>query len=322
MANILTSLKELKAGVDYNGVALIKSYSISLTKQGKEYIQGVICSGVDVPFKAWGQSAAFASLKKEDYCGMPTYIVSSGEAYGGTVSLILESVQAVDGFTVDQFLPAKYNIEGYFSAMKQLVASKISPELMEIANKALFDNEDVCNKFKLEFAASGHHDNCKGGLLAHTHKVLLALNHVLNCYPALCQRKDESGNIVVDKSFSELLYFGVLFHDLGKIWEMNLGVYQSMQSTVTHRYLVAEYMQQYKTDLVSLYGEKWWYDLVSIFLQHHGEYADPPKTLAAYIVHLVDNFDSEFTLLSQLLDSPLRDSRGSRIKRDIGYLYL
>ena len=78
MQEVLTqsALSQIKAGAPYNGIALIKDYNVALTKNGKEYIQGKIQSGVAVPFKAWGNSKAFSELKTKDYTNVPVYIIS------------------------------------------------------------------------------------------------------------------------------------------------------------------------------------------------------------------------------------------------------
>ena len=47
-------IKEAKGGVPVKGVILVKGYSVKLTKNGKEYIEGQMQSGSVIPFKAWG----------------------------------------------------------------------------------------------------------------------------------------------------------------------------------------------------------------------------------------------------------------------------
>lgn len=111
-----------------------------------------------------------------------------------------------------------------------------------------------------------------------------------------------------------------MFHDLGKIREMNLGVYQNC-SKVTHRFLGIEYLAQLKEMIVTSYSEEWYYDLVSILLQHHGEWGDPCKTLVSYIVSKVDLFESQMTLIPQLLNEKLfMGSSGSRINIEGSWL--
>lgn len=310
-------LKSGVAGQYITGVILCKQYSIQLTKTNSEYIAGLLQSGIEIPFKAWGNSNAFSTFKNSDLVGKVCKITGKFDAYGGVLSLVLTDIEAIDGFEVDEFLEEKYNIEAYWNALKDLIEKNVSEKCFELTSNILFNNTDVASKFKIEFAASYHHDNCKGGLLAHTYKVVRNVNYIINMYPTLV--KDKEG--VVNKDFVDLLYMGALLHDIGKTKEMNLGVYTSL-SSVTHRYLGIEFIQCVKDKILSSYGEKWYYDLVSIFLQHHGEYDDKCRTLSALIVHKADIMDSEFTSLCTSCETPVESNTGNRIKVDGNWIIL
>ena len=62
--------------------------------------------------------------------------------------------------------------------------------------------------------------------------------------------------------------------------------------------------------------------LVSILLQHHGEYEDRCRTLYAKVVHLCDMFDSDFTYMSQLLEAPKEKNGQKTIKLENDYLVI
>lgn len=313
--NIITQdqLKNLTGGMAIDGIVLIKDYSVQLTRNGKEYIAGRLQSGTDKPFKAWGSSAAFNSLKNEAYENVPTYIRGSGDEYGGTISLILDSVQAVDGYTPDQFFPVKYNADAYWEALKKLVSTRVSAKAMDICNKILFENQTVSDRFKVEFAGRSHHDNCKSGLLAHTYKVTSTVASVIQQYPAITSRDG-----VTEQNLVDLLLVGALLHDVGKIYELEFGVYQPA-SCVTHKYLGSELIAEYKAEIIAAYDELWYYYLISIMLEHHGQYGEPPKTVWAQIIHIVDMFDSQLTDMMQAIDST--NGQGA-IKFDTNYLSL
>ena len=106
-------------------------------------------------------------------------------------------------------------------------------------------------------------------------------------------------------------------HDIGKLQEMHLGVY-TKESFVTHRYLGIEMMP--KDKIVSLYSEEWWLKLVSIFLQHHGEFEDKCKTKEAYIVNQADLLDANMTFLIQSMENPIISEAGKRVKVDNTFL--
>lgn len=307
-SKILTA-EQLKVGVNgapVSGIALVRGYSIQLTKNGKEYIQGTIESGAQLPFKAWGNSVAFQKLKDSEFSNVATFISGNYDNYGGVLSIIATDVTAVDCDDISPFLPVRYSEDSYWQALKALFDSKVSDKAKAIANKVLFENDEVAKAFKIEYAASSHHDCCKSGLLAHTYKVLANLSNMLMIY-----------NFANNQDRLDLLYFGALVHDIGKTKEMNLGVYQKC-SSVTHRYLGIEMMD--KDAIVEAYGTDWWLDLVSIFLQHHGEFDDKCRTLPAYIIHTVDMLDSRMTDLVQALEQPVKGDSGYKVRQDGNWL--
>lgn len=280
-------------GTHYNGdvvsgIILLKDVVRATTKNGNPFFHGSVCSGTDVSFKAWDNSEAFKMLEREDLAGKVVYISGNWSEYMGVVSIILDTVMTnAELVAIDpmNFIESKYNIDAYWSGLQNIMKSTLTEKGMLLANKFLFENEEVANAFKVEFAAKSHHDNCKAGLLAHTYKVCYLMQVTLNLY------KD-----IVDK---DLVMLGVLLHDIGKIKEMHMGVYQPC-SKVTHRFLGIEMLD--KDLIVENYGEDWYYELVSIMLQHHGEWGDPCKTVSARLVNLVDEFEAKAMLIKQAVD--------------------
>lgn len=309
--NIITQeqLRTLTGGQNISGIVLIKEYSIQLTKNGSEYVTGVLQSGTDKPFKAWSNSSAFRELKNAAYENVPAYIVGNGDDYGGQTSIVLNSVQAVDGYTPDQFFPVKYNIEAYWEALRNLVASEVTPKGLELCNKILFNNPNISDRFKVEFAARTHHDNCKGGLLAHTYKVVALVASIVKQYPTLISGAGATSEAHTPNSdFHDLLCIGALLHDIGKIYEMNFGVYQQA-SCVTHKYIGSEMVAEFKKDICEAYGVEWYYNLISIMLQHHGEWGEQPKTVWAQIVHYADAYEAKLMLLAQAMEGAGEDGK-------------
>jgi 3'-5' exoribonuclease len=288
-----TISKEMLGGTHYNGdavsgIILLKDVVRATTKNGKPFFHGSVCSGTDVSFKAWDNSEAFKMLEREDLAGKVVYISGNWNEYMGVFSIILDTVMTnAELVAIDpmNFIESKYNIDAYWSGLQNIMKSTLTEKGMLLANKFLFENEEVANAFKVEFAAKSHHDNCKAGLLAHTYKVCYLMQVTLNLY------KD-----IVDK---DLVMLGVLLHDIGKIKEMHMGVYQPC-SKVTHRFLGIEMLD--KDLIVENYGEDWYYELVSIMLQHHGEWGDPCKTVSARLVNLVDEFEAKAMLIKQAVD--------------------
>lgn len=285
------------SGTIVNGVILVSDYRVALTKNNKEYISGSLKSGSTVSFKAWGNSTAFTKMKTEEYSNIPVFIRGTVDVYNDVGSIILDDISAVEGYTADQFLEQKYNAEAYYNALYKLLEANLSPKALELYNKIL--TGEVLENFKYEFAASSHHDNCKSGLLAHTYKCLSLMNWLVTTYKGVSSLPSDTG-LVFSQDRKDLLFLGTVLHDIGKTREMNYGVYQRC-AKVTHRFLGIEFFSEYKNDIISAYDEDWYYDLVSIILQHHGEFGDPCRTIVSYVVSKVDLLESQMTFIQQLM---------------------
>lgn len=294
-------LQSYKSGQLVEGLILCKGYKVAKTKTGSDYIQGSLQSGVEVPFKAWGNSTAFTNLTTEEYAGSVVMITGKYDVYNDVASIILNTVVAVD-VPVDDFLEQRYDVAQYWEALKALVRRSVSDKAYAIAECVLFNNEALATEFKKAFAASSHHDNCIGGLMAHTYKVMLHGVTVRNLYPQFFASQD-----VID-----LFFLGILFHDIGKTQENKLGVYQHA-AIVTHRYLGIEMLD--RDAIIQGYGYNGWLEIVAIMLQHHGEFDDKARTLLAYLVFLCDNMDSKLTLLQQSMEGGV-----SKVRIDDIYL--
>lgn len=285
-------LQKLKGGEVIQGVILCKDYKVLTTRNNKEYIAGTLYSGAEIQFKAWGDSKAFSELKNFNYTDIPVLISGTGDDYGGSISITLGTIGAVEGYTADQFMPDKYAVDAYYNALQEYLKQRLSEKGFALLSKILFNDAELVSRFKMEFAAKSHHDNCKGGLLAHTYKVLTYVGLVLTNHKSLAMG---------DTNFTDICYIGAVLHDIGKIVEMNFGTYQPC-SVVTHTYLGTEIISKYKSDIIEAYDEQWYYTLISVITEHHGVYGEPCKTLPSYIVHMADMMDSRMTGIQQKLE--------------------
>ena len=298
-----------------SGTCMLKSCSVALTKRGDEYIVGDLMSGVSVQFKSWGDSSAFKSLRDMTLVGQIVDFVGTIGEFNGQKYITVSSIKATENpeATIDMFMENKYNIDAYWNGLRTQFEFNVSEKAKKIASATLFDNEAVSARFKVEQAASSHHDNCKGGLLAHTYKVMRVMDFILGDYHYLWANLDGTPN----QEMKDLLKLGVLFHDIGKIKEMRFGVYQP-ESCVTHRYLGIEMLP--KDTIIAEYSEEFWLQLVSVMLQHHGEFGDDCRTLAAYLVHKCDLLESQMTSVGQALNDAVSSPAGDRIKVDGSWL--
>lgn len=297
---------------DCVGKAFIQDYKVLQTKAGSDYIKGTLLNKGIIPFKIWGNLPAFSYFVNTDLRGTAISFAGSIDNYQGNRDVLIRSV-APDNTPIVEFMPVKYNADDYITNLKALLEKYLSQKGYSLISKILFDNTEILERFKLEFAARTHHDNCLSGLLAHTCKVTLNVVNILKMYPNLIEIEG-----INSTDYRDIILIGTVLHDIGKIKEMNYGTY-TPESIVTHRYLGMELIYPYKEEIVSLYGDYLYYHMVSIVLQHHGEFAEPCRTVSSYIVHMADMLEAKLTSLE---DSVTDKKKGDVVKLDELYLTL
>jgi len=230
---------------------------------------------------------------------------------GDTELLAVKSVVSVDGY------PLIYN-----NSQLQFKISEVEPctnykesdlileapvDIEELANR--FNNyldsiqdldiktivsEIVSNKYEKLLthpAAKSNHHEYAGGLLHHEVSMLGLAEQIANLYPTLNR---------------DLLYGGIILHDLGKITELSgpiateytfegklLGHISIIQNDIVE----AAKKNNIDGEVVTL--------LRHMVLSHHGqlEYGSPvlPLTLEAEVMYLIDNMDSKIVMINKAL---------------------
>lgn len=267
-------------------VCFMKEYSKRPTKNGGSYLGGILEMQGSVDFKVWS-GPLFDKMEKYDYANMVVAIKGKVNEFGGMKSLILQDVNAIeDGiYKPEEFFETRYDSSTYMNAFETVLAKNCSEEVKNIIVDII---KDVQDRFEVEFAARGHHDAVKGGLLAHTYKVVFLMSKVIKMYPnitSLCGQ--------------DILIAGCALHDIGKIYEYQNGVVCGNGLLVSHHTFGVEILLRYKDRIVSELGEDFFYRLLSVVEQHHGEYEETPRTVEAYLVHLVDFVETRFEIIEE-----------------------
>jgi 3'-5' exoribonuclease len=159
-------------------------------------------------------------------------------------------------------------------------------------------------------AAKSIHHVKVGGLLEHILSISQLMVFVAKQYPQL--------------NF-DLLLFGAIFHDLGKIWELewtNKGIrYTDSGRLVGHLVMSAELVEKKASQILGFPQEQIMI-LKHIILSHHGklEYGSPkvPMLLEAYVVWMIDDFDSKVDSITQFMN---QDQSGDETWSSFNQLY-
>lgn len=287
------------------GISILSSYSVQTAKNGKEYYNGALKAQGNLEFKVWGGSL-FDQLKAEDYTGIPVYVEAEVNVWNDTKSLILKKVVAVDvvdlGIDITPLDPTKYDIAANEKEFYSLLKEELSPNGFELF-KRIYNR--IRKEFRSEYAAVKIHDAYRGGLLAHTLKMLKVLQFIWNTYPNIRENMNK-----------DLVFIGLAVHDMGKIVEYNNGTRTDI-AFATHNFLGQEILFEFKKDIVEgfeapikgseetlsvePFGNDFYYRLQAIIQQHHGEFGEPCHTIESYLVHLVDMFESRVEIFEESL---------------------
>lgn len=273
----------------FDTVLLIKNYEEKPTKNGGKYIDGIVEMKGSVQFKVWAGST-FDEMHNFDYNNTVCKVSGKVNEYNGTKSLILNDVKALQEGTYDAstFFEDKYNEVAYFDALNQLVKKNSSEEGYNVFSMVI---ADVKERFMVEFAAKGHHDAVKSGLLAHTYKNVYILTRFIKLYQNIVKNLD-----------MDVLVVGTALHDVGKVFEYTNGVVQGMGLLVSHHTFGVEILAKYKDEIVALKDEEFYYRLLAVVEQHHGEFGETPRAIDAYLIHLVDLLESKFQAIDESLE--------------------
>jgi 3'-5' exoribonuclease len=153
--------------------------------------------------------------------------------------------------------------------------------------ESMVSDEEFWSAFCEAPAAKGMHHARIGGLLEHSVSCLRIARTLAEVYP-------------VDR---DLLLFGVIFHDVGKVrelsWDSGGFAYTKEGRLLGHVVLGERLVSSYVAALPDFPAELA-LQISHLLLAHQGEiqYGSPeqPKTLEALLVHLVDNLDARVAM--------------------------
>lgn len=270
-----------------NFPVFLKSVEKATTKTGAPFIKGVLHNQDDIFFNIWSNSLAFGKLDWVNSVGKVLVINAEPNEYNGIVSLIINDVApAPETIQVSSLIGTPLDLEKNYNALLARLQRVLSDKAYKVWETIMGTHlED----FKQEFAATYYHDNVKGGLLFHTLKILVFLETSMQLYSSIRNSTE-----------LDLIYLGTVLHDLGKIREYSMGSRTNIAFT-THEVLGALMVSEHKDLIIQEFNEEFYYRLLSIITQHHGEFGIRPNTVEAYVVHLIDMFESKMQFLNQSL---------------------
>ena len=194
------------------------------------------------------------------------------------------------------------NMEDYFDKVdmnpqemwKELVSivDEIQNEQIKELIQNTFSSSDVKDRLLRFPAAKSIHHAKVGGLLEHILSISKTMKFYGKHYPFL----DE-----------DLLVFGAIYHDIGKLWELDMEdgfQYTTRGRLIGHMAIACELLDEKSSQILG-FSQELKDKLKHIILSHHGrlEYGSPkrPKFLEALVVAMVDEIDSKIASMHEFL---------------------
>jgi 3'-5' exoribonuclease len=217
----------------------------------------------------------------------PAYVAVEGHTheYRGTLQVKLDRLRLLspEDISEEDFLPATELDRRALAAELEDAGRQLENQHLRDLFEAMVSDEDFWKQFCEAPAAKTMHHARIGGLLEHAVSCLKIARHLAGLYP-------------VDH---DLLIFGAIFHDVGKVrelsWDKGAFAYTTEGRLLGHVVLGERLVSSYITTLPD-FPEKLRLRFSHILISHQGEteYGSPerPKTLEALLVHLVDNLDA------------------------------
>jgi len=277
---------------------LVKSKTVGVGKNGRAFMGlqlGDSTGAIDA--RVWDR---VDELSQEFEVGDIIKVKGLVQLFQNRKQLIVHKLERVDSATVnfDDFIPSTdKNSDDMFVELLQLVRSMKNDFLRQLILDTLEDPEIKPMILKAPAAKSIHHA-WLGGLLEHILSICKIMDFMGSHYPFLNR---------------DLLLFGGIFHDIGKVWELSYdnGIsYTDRGRLIGHMQIACELIDKKSSRILGFTDEL--RDICKhIILSHHGrlEYGSPkrPKFMEAMVVAMIDDFDSKVATVKTIVESE-RDS--------------
>ncbi|TMN23022.1 3'-5' exoribonuclease YhaM [Lentibacillus cibarius] len=278
-------------GDAFDDFILIKSSARGVASNGKPFLTLILRDATgEIEAKLW------EITKEDEEVFIPEQIVRlTGEVnqFRGKPQLKIFSIRpsnASDGVQVDDFV-AKAPVE------KEVLMEKLTEAIFEMQNPSLQRMVRALVKKYQEGlltypAATKNHHEYVSGLLHHIVSMLSLAKELHTLYP---------------ETNKDLLYAGVILHDLGKVKELSGVVttsYTLEGKLLGHIPMMVEEIGNMAKEL-QIDGEEVLI-LQHLILSHHGKAEwgspKPPLIREAELLHLIDLVDARMNMLNRALD--------------------
>lgn len=279
----------LEIGMTVDGLMLLTNIAFSKTSTGGDMarVTFVLEDGTTSNAITFDDSL----LGEIKYMKTPAQVdaVVVVDNYKGNPSCKLTGIRSIyDEVEVNRWykkLNSKENGTKLLGTLKGVLSEDAFALVLKMFNE---NGQDIAVAMAAQYG--GYHDGVIGGLLNHLRKLVSYGRVAMVEYENTFTQKER-----------DLFFMGLVLHDMGKIYELKDGAYWE-ESIVAHTTSGIWFLDKYKDEIIEKFGRMFYLELIAIITQHHGEFGERPKTVYAYLVHVVDLLDARVSGLQKKLD--------------------
>jgi 3'-5' exoribonuclease len=294
---VMTPIKQLadKEAISERPL-LVKDKVLGMGKNGKAFLSLLVGDKTGhIDGRIWDRVEEIAETFE---IGDVVIVKGQVQVYQSRKQIIIHKIEkaAPDSYLKDDFQIEMTQVDSHalYSELVSLVNSLETPPIKQLLLDCLQDDEIKKLLLKAPAAKSIHHAH-KGGLIEHIVSICRLMKPISLHYNYLNY---------------DLLIFGGIFHDLGKVWELEINKdmiqYSHKGRLLGHMQLACELIDK-KSQRILGFPEDLREILKHIVLSHHGkiEYGSPvrPYIMEAFVVASIDEFDSKMDTMYSFIRS-------------------
>jgi 3'-5' exoribonuclease len=274
----------------------VKEKNLSTDKKGHCFLSVTLSDNTGkVDARVWDQAEETSELFEVDDF---VFVKGTVQKFQNRNQIVIHNLEVMNPSSVQisDFLPTTTNdIDRMFSDLMGISQEIRNPFLKDLVLNTLTDNE-IQPLFKKCPAAKSVHHAYIGGLLEHTLSICNVMKLISQNYKELDL---------------DLLIFGAIFHDIGKVWELSFDThigYTDVGRLVGHIPLGSELIDR-KVKEIPNFPVELKHVCKHLVLSHHGklEFGSPkrPKFLEAMVVGMIDELDSRINSMMTYMNSQM-----------------
>ena len=278
-----TWIKDLRAGTDLDECYAVRAADVRQRRGGGPYLAISLGDRTgEVTALVWQNVDRLRDILEP---GNVVAIQGQVQRYHQQLQVVVRQAEVLAPESVDQELFVRSSSVDpalLWTKLTTLIEEIEDPHIRQLLFR-IFSDPEVERLFREAPAARSMHHAFRSGLLEHTVSVTTIARSLAGHYGL-------NGDLVVA---------GALLHDLGKIWELEIGAsieYTDDGRLVGHIPMETIFVEK-KIGELEAFPAEIRRQLLHILLSHHGEYGfgSPrrPKTPEALLVHMTDNMDSK-----------------------------